>query len=305
MLDKVLPSSLMTILNTKLDISKIYEIRFRINQPITINILGKIYFLCDNGFTKNITEALYADIDMINNIVYVASENSLYAVNNQLKEGFITIEGGIRLGIVGEAVYNGGKIETFNNINSINIRIPHEVNNCSQIAFGFLLDKSIKNTLILSPPGSGKTTFLRDIITQISKHNFALNCLVLDERYEIGGVKGGVPQLKLGCMTDIMSGIKKKDGFEFGIRSMGPNIIFTDEIANEKDISAIEYALSCGITVIATTHCDSMAQLRKKQNFKSLLDIKLFERYVVLSSRNGAGTIEGIYNENFGLMYRE
>lgn len=305
MLSKILPTEIYQILEDKIDISNLYEIRMRMNQPICLSIKGKICFLGEKGMTTNIYNAITCSKKMLETIIFSACNCSVYAVNNYIKEGFIALDGGVRLGLVGEAVYSGNELQTINNINSINIRIPHLVRNCSGVAYDFLVDEIFHNTLIISSPGCGKTTFLRDLVMQIGNHNLALNSLVLDERLEIAGVRNGQPQFNLGCLVDIISGVRKKDGFECGIRSMSPNIIFTDEISNTQDLEAIDYALSCGISVVATTHAKNIDELKRKELFHSVVSRKLFDRFVVLSSRRGAGTIEGIYNEKFDLIYRE
>lgn len=305
MLLKILPDELTNALN-KIKISSINEIRLRSGQPVICNISGKLYYINKNGLTNNINTAIIVSYEQISNIIYSASDASIYAVNNQIKDGFLILKGGYRIGICGEVVYkDDGKISTIKNIYSLNIRIPHFITGCSKIALDYLIDSKINNTLILSPPGAGKTTFLRDFIFQLSERNYAINALVLDERYELASVSDGIPQFNLGYCVDIMSGIDKLDGFERGIRTMGCDVIFADEIGNIDDIKAIEYSIACGVSVVATTHCDSLEKLKIKQQFTKLVNDKVFSRFVILSNRKGQGTIEGIYDSNYKLLYRE
>ena len=185
------------------------------------------------------------------------------------------------------------------NFSSINIRIPHEIKNCSLPVFNFLLeDGHVHNSLIISPPGAGKTTFLRDFIVQLSDRNFAFNVLVLDERGELDIKKNGC----LGNFVDKISFAKKSIGFENGIRALSPNLIVTDEIGKEEDIEAILYAIHCGVNIMASIHCDNIDNLLHKPYFNKLIDEKIFTRFVLLSMRNGPGTIEGVYNENFSRL---
>lgn len=293
------------IVNNNIDENKIQELRFRINEPITIILASNHYFLSSQGLSKNINNAIFVNKEMIEQIVYTLTENSLYAVNNQLREGFITTKNGIRVGICGEVVYINNEVQTIKNITSLNIRIPHIVKNCSKRIFDYLIgDCSIYNTLIVAPPGVGKTTFLRDLIYQIYTNKFFINSLVLDERYEISGLNSD-NDIELGCFTDILRGVKKEYGFINGIRSMSPDVIFTDEIATLNDIEAIKYACSCGVKIVATIHAKDMQELKDKSNFKELLDNKIFRRFVILSKRKGVGTIEGVYDEEGNLFYRD
>ena len=143
--------------------------------------------------------------------------------------------------------------------------------------------------------GAGKTTFLRDFVCQLSERNYAYNILILDERGEIDIGKEGC----VGNYSDKISFARKSIGFENGIRALSPNIIVTDELGQAEDIDAVNYAINCGVTVLASVHCDNIESFLKKPNFELLIKNKLFQRYVLLSLRNGPGTLEGIYNENF------
>ena len=305
MIDKVFPSDFAKIIEKYIDINKLYEIRIRLNQPIVFNVANQLLFLSKNGTTKNITDAIIASKELVSKIIFIACENSVYAVNNQIREGFITVKNGIRIGISGEVVYNEGKISTIKNIAYLNIRIPHKIDGCSARIFDYLIDKPFKNTLIISSPGLGKTTILRDLIYQIYKNHYAINSLVLDERYEIAGFCDGQAQYNLGAFTDVLSGCKKQYGFENGIRSMSPEIIFTDEIASFDDVKAIEYAVSCGVSIVATTHSKNLNEFLNKPNFKGLIENKVFSRYIVLSKTKGIGTIDGLYDENYQMIYRD
>lgn len=307
MLLKMLPINIRQVFESKVSLDEISEIRIRANKPIAVNAKGKLYYLAEYGLCNKLKDAICASFEMVKNIMYSATEASVYSVNNQLKEGFITIKGGYRIGIVGEVVYDdiAEKVVTIRNVSSLNIRIPHLIKDCSKMAFNYLLEDTMLNTLIISPPGVGKTTFLRDLICQIGENSYALNSLVLDERYEIAGMCDGEYQFNIGQFVDVMSGVKKKYGFEVGIRSMNPNVIFTDELATEDDVRAVQYATACGVSVVASVHSKNIASLRSKPYFEEVVKSKLFKRYVVLSTRNGLGTVEGVYNENFELLYRE
>lgn len=296
MLEKILSDEIYHILQNKINLKCITEIRFRANKPIILIIGSQRTYLSNNGTTANIKEAIYASKIMIEDIIFRASECSIYSVNEQIKKGFIVTPGGIRLGLGGDLVEENGIVKTITNFNSVNIRIPHEIKNCSLAAFDYIFENNkVYNTLVLSPPGAGKTTFLRDFICQLSERNYAYNILILDERGEIDIGKEGC----VGNYSDKISFARKSIGFENGIRALSPNIIVTDELGQAEDIDAVNYAINCGVTVLASVHCDNIESFLKKPNFELLIKNKLFQRYVLLSLRNGPGTLEGIYNENF------
>ncbi len=295
MLQKILPDNIYNILAERISFKALNELRIRVNKPIVVIIHGQRFFLGNMGLTANIKEAIFASKIMIEDIIFRASECSIYSVNEQIKKGFIVTQGGIRIGIGGDMIEENGIIKTMTNFNSINIRFPHEVKNCSLPVFDYIFQNGhVCNTLVLSPPGAGKTTLLRDFIYQLSDKNYAFNILVLDERGELD-----IGEKSLGNFTDKISFAQKKIGFENGIRSLSPNIIVTDELGTAEDINSVLYACNCGVNIFASAHCDSMENFINKEAFKQIIDIKLFKRYIFLSSREGPGTIEGVYNENF------
>ncbi len=266
----------------------------RADKPIVIVISGEKYFLSENGLTKRLNEAIYSNKTTIEDIIFRASECSIYSVNEQIKKGFIMTKGGIRIGIAGNLIEEKGVIKTMTNFSSINIRIPHEIKNCSLKAFNSIYyNETIQNSLIIAPPGGGKTTFLRDFICQLSERNLAYNVLVLDER---GELDTGKPN-SLGNFTDIISFSRKIIGFENGIRALSPDLIVTDELSEKDDVDAIMYAVNCGVKIIASIHASGIDDFANKENAKRLIQEQVFKRYVVLSNREGPGTLEGIYNE--------
>lgn len=300
MLNNVLPKQIYEAIINNVNYKDLYEIRFRLGKAICVNIKNKLKYVTENSLSYNSQYAIICTKQIINSIIFRASDQSIYAFNEQIKHGFITIKGGIRIGIAGQAVIDKKEVKTLKNFSSLNIRIPHEIKGCSNKALKLLLqNNSIYNTLIIAPPGAGKTTFLRDLACQISNKLEPLNLLILDERFEIGASDQGVCGLDVGNFSDVLSGIDKAYGFESGIRSMGPQIIFTDELANYADVKAIEYASGCGVKVVASAHGFGVEQLKQKSYFNKLLDLNIFERFVVLSVKNGAGTYEGIYDSNF------
>ena len=181
---------------------------------------------------------------------------------------------------------------------SINFRFSHNVKNCSLGIYGYLVNNGkVRSTLIISPPGAGKTTYLRDFVYQISQRESLLNILVVDERKEISSWFDGTEYHKLNNI-DIYTNSSKKFAFNNGIRSMNPNVIVTDEINLSRDVLDIENALTSGVKVIATIHANSIDDIKNKSEFKNILSKGLFERFVVLSKVNGIGMVDGIYDAN-------
>ncbi len=299
MLEKILPDNFSKILNEKVNMRAVNEIRLRANKPVVINISGRMFYLCENGVTSNVKQALYASKIIIEDVIFRASECSIYSVNEQIKKGFIVTDEAVRIGIGGNLIEENGHIKTMTNFVSCNIRVPHTVKNCSLAAYPYIVtENGVENTLIISPPACGKTTFLRDFVFQLSERNLPYNVLLLDERGELDcGINSK--------FTDKIAFSSKRVGFENGIRSLSPDIIVTDELGQEEDMRAILYAASCGIKLLASTHADCMETFIKKPLFQEVIKEKVFKRFVLLSKRNGPGTFEGVYNENFSRIFRE
>ncbi len=298
MLEKILPDKIYKIISEKVNMKAVNEIRLRAEKPIVVNVSGKIYFLSENGVTRDIHNALYTSKIVIEDVIFRASECSIYSVNEQIKKGFIVTDEAVRIGIGGNLIEENGHIKTMTNFCSCNIRVPHVVKNCSLTAFPFIVtENGVENTLVISPPGCGKTTFLRDFVSQLSQRNLTYNILLLDERGELDcGINSN--------FSDKIAFSSKKMGFENGIRSLSPDIIVTDEIGQEEDVEALRYACSCGVKLLASTHAESMETFCKKPLFEKVLKEKIFKRFVLLSKRNGPGTFEGIYDENFSRIFR-
>lgn len=277
---------------------RVQEIRMRIGKPVIIFSNGEEYI-------TNIS----VDKQEFEKILDYFCKFSLYAFENEIRQGFITIEGGHRVGISGQVLVEQGEVKSFKNISSMNIRISHEVLNCADSIIPYITkDKQILNTLIVSPPKCGKTTLLRDLIRQVSNGNYLMNgCTVgvVDERSELGGSYQGIPQNELGIRTDILDSCPKSKGMMMLIRSMAPKVIAVDEIGGAEDIHAIRHAMSCGCKILATVHSGSMEELRRKPLFEELIKERYFERYVVLGSKNRIGEIQGIYDSRGSVLFRE
>ena len=269
----------------------VQEIRIKANKPVIVNLSYKEKIL---GFIPS--------IDDLKQILVRISNYSLYAYEEEIRQGYITIKGGHRIGIAGECVLNKGEIKTIRNISSLNIRICHEVKGCSNEVMKYITkNDSILNTLIVSPPKCGKTTILRDMARNISNGMPLYNLKgkkvsVIDERSEIASCFNGIPQLDIGIRTDILDNCFKKDGMIMAIRSLSPEIIICDEIGTYGEIEALNMAFNSGVNIIVTIHGYSIDDVYKRAVFKELLENSILDRIRVLSSRKGPGTIENIYS---------
>ena len=262
--------------------NNLQEIRIRCNRPIILKIRQADIVI---DYKVNQKEILQ--------ILEKLCNSSIYAYKNQICEGFITVKGGHRVGITGTAVIENERIINLKYITSLNFRIAREVLNCSNKILGQIIDKesnSIYTTLIVSPPGMGKTTMLRDTIRRISNGIPEINfkgktCGVVDERGEIAAIYKGIPQNDIGIRTDVIDNVPKPEAMRILVRSMAPQIIACDEIGSKEDIEAINYVMCSGVKGIFTAHGNDIEDVCKNPWMAQLINNHIFERIIQLNSK--------------------
>ncbi len=262
------------------------EIRIRVNRPLIIGTsCGNFAVLTDGSISPAVGGAYIVTENDIKRVFCALCENSVYAHSEEIKQGYITIKGGHRAGFSGKAVTNNGKIETIKDVNAINIRVASErIGVGSEYVDLVLKNGRVKNTLIISPPGVGKTTLLRDLTRLISHSGIKVS--VIDERGEIGANYRGVPQNDIGIQTDIIEDAPKYKAIPLMLRSMSPQVIVCDELSTEDDVESIKKCFGAGVSVIASAHAGSFNEIQNNCLLKSILGKNGFNQVIVLKQNN-------------------
>lgn len=291
-----------------INLEKLQEIRLRAGKPLLLTAEGREYFVTEAGkLTEEENRGWRVSKREISETMEYIANYSMYAYEDEVRQGFLTISGGHRVGIAGKAVMDGGRIRSIKHISFLNIRVSHEVKGCADPVLPYLVKgDEICHTLLLSPPGCGKTTLLRDIIRQISDggpHCRGRTVGVVDERSEIGGAYLGIPQNDLGIRTDLLDCCPKAEGMMLMIRSMAPRVLAVDEIGGAADIAAVESAVNCGCRILATAHGYGIDDIRRRPLLQELIEKRLFERYVILGYPGGVGTVKEILGEDGQVLY--
>lgn len=286
-------------------VDELQEIRFATQQPVRVICGSREFFLNQTGTLSAIigSNCWYISTEEMEQIFNHLCSYSRYAYEEDIRQGFLTVPGGHRIGLSGQVIPGeNGKIRNMKYIRYMNIRIAHEIKGAADILLPYVYkDGSPCNTLLIAPPGCGKTTMLRDLIRQISGGSrYAEGCQVgvVDERSEIAGSYMGVPGNQLGIRTDVLDACPKVYGMMLLVRSMAPEVIAVDEIGGREDMDAIRTVMGCGCKVIATVHGDSREDIWKRE-----IDDQAFERFAFLKKREGKCVLYKVCDSQGEVIY--
>ncbi|MGE5396088.1 MAG: stage III sporulation protein AA [Chitinophagales bacterium] len=275
------------------------EIRLRLGQPVVLQFMSYDRFLGFAGeISRDPARGYIVTEEDISRTLAAVSGNSVYAFEEELRRGFITIPGGHRVGLAGKTVLDNGQVASMKDFSGLALRIARDLPGCGDQVMKHIMtaDKLPANTLLVSPPRCGKTTILRDIARQLSNccGTSGVNVVVVDERSEIAGCFQGRPQLDVGIRTDILDGCPKAEGIMMAIRALAPQVIIADEVGQAKDVEAIRECLNAGVRIITSAHGSSLKDVARRPVMQDLLQQNSFQTVVVMSRRKGPGTVDEI-----------
>ncbi len=256
------------------------EVRLRVGQPLAL-VLPK---------GERWLEGPRVETRDLEQLVELASGASLHAVLDQVRRGYLTAAGGHRIGLCGSAVLREGDIQGFRNLSSAALRVARQVQGASKGVLEQLCREGrLESTLILAPPGLGKTTLLRDVIRRVSGGEgcLPLRVALADERGEVAALYRGSPQLEVGPRTDVVEGCPKDRGLMLMLRAMNPQVLAVDEITAPQDVAALKTAVGCGVTLLATAHGTGREDMEHRALYRPLLQERMFRKLVRIVRREG------------------
>lgn len=277
------------------------EVRIRQERPVQVVYSGGDAFITSDGnLTADPSRGAPATHDDLTRTFQLMAQGSVYAWEEEVRSGFLTLRGGHRVGLTGRVVVEEGRIRTIKQVSSLNVRIAREVPGCAAPVLPRIIKGGrVLSTLIISPPQAGKTTLLRDLVRQISTGVAALGLRgqkvgLVDERSEVAACAAGVPQRDVGPRTDVLDACPKAEGMMLLIRALSPEVIAVDEIGRPSDAAAVMEALHAGVAVIATAHGADVADVARRPAMADLLRAGAFHRAALLGRSRGPGTVERV-----------
>lgn len=265
-------------------LEKLEEIRIKAYCDIRILAQNREFILTGEPITEN----------DLNEILNRLLDYSYYAYEEELAKGYITIEGGHRVGVCGRAVVENGRVTLLKDVSSLNLRRSREIKGAGDKVIPHMISTDgapPENLLIVSPPKCGKTTLIRDLTRLLSQRGYKVG--LCDERSEIAGMYHGIPSFDLGTRTDILDGCPKAEGMIMLIRAMSPDVVVTDEIGKKEDVEAVEAAVCAGVCILTTIHGNSYEDVMRS-NIRSLVEKGIFSRIVFLSNRPSTGAVREV-----------
>ncbi|MBE3598158.1 MAG: stage III sporulation protein AA [Limnochordaceae bacterium] len=284
----------------------VLEIRVRAGRPLMVVTAKGQYFAGPGGLLSARPDgALVASSHLVQSLVDRLASGSLYAVGEELRQGFLTLPGGHRVGLGGRVVVGSQRnVQALTDFSSVVLRMARAVEGAAEPLVPALLTsrggrRTLASTLVVSPPGAGKTTLLRDLARVASSGLPAAGLepaqvVIIDERSELAGCVDGLPQHDVGPRTDVLDRCPKAEGVVWALRSLGPDVLVTDEVGSDHDVEALQRAAHAGCTILASAHAWNLAEARRRPGIAALLHHEVFERVVVLSRRRGPGTVEQV-----------
>jgi len=290
--------------------SGLEELRLKPNEPPLCRFHRDEAFVgCDGGLYTEAAEAAGVfTAESMRKTILLLTDSSFYALEEELRRGYITLPGGHRVGITGRAVLEKGTVKTIKDISGVNIRLARHIPGIAVEILPYLFDKQgiLQQTLLVAPPKAGKTTMLRDIACLLSEGVYGepMTVGIVDERSELAASRNGVPQLPIGIRSDVLDGCPKAEGLMMLLRSMSPQVLICDEIGRPEDAMAINEAAHAGVKVITSAHGNDADELKKRPALAQLMADAAFTRIIFLSRRMGPGTVEAVYDEQLRPLTR-
>lgn len=291
----VLPANILRSVHEYDVNGTLQEIRLKVDTPVIINANDKEYVL----------PYKLSNIE-IRQILQKISGFSVYAYDDEIREGFITAKGGCRIGISGEFSSENGRVKSLKNIYSLNIRIARQIKGCSDKIMKYICNNgSVLNTILISPPKCGKTTIIRDIARNLSNGMDypkikGMKVAIIDERSEIAACNLGIPQMDVGIRTDVFDRCFKSEGIMMAVRSMSPDVIVCDEIGTKEDMEAIQKSFLCGISIITTIHGKGVEDIFRREAFNQIIRNNILQRAIILDNKGHVGHVSSIYDFSKG-----